>query len=150
MKIEVKLVGIATYMMAVVVTACWLSLAILTFFPASAIARLGPGTYPFAKTASNQEQTERISEFITNSNIQDLQTPQEVNTILSKNFQNESTSSRRELVGSSPPTCVGRCAACEPCKPVHVVISSPHPVISETDYYPEVWRCSCGNQLYMP
>ncbi|CAK9255400.1 unnamed protein product [Sphagnum jensenii] len=56
----------------------------------------------------------------------------------------------RLLVGSSPPTCRGSCGLCQPCTPVHVVIGIPHVAMTEQEYYPEVWRCQCGNMLYMP
>ncbi|KAL3828760.1 hypothetical protein ACJIZ3_017562 [Penstemon smallii] len=50
--------------------------------------------------------------------------------------------------GSSPPTCRSKCGRCAPCKPVHVPIqpgwSTP------LEYYPEAWRCKCGNKLFMP
>ncbi|XP_058105378.1 EPIDERMAL PATTERNING FACTOR-like protein 4 [Magnolia sinica] len=58
--------------------------------------------------------------------------------------------SRRRLggPGSSPPTCRSKCGRCSPCKPVHVPI---HPGQSiPLEYYPEAWRCKCGNKLFMP
>ncbi|GMY27330.1 EPIDERMAL PATTERNING FACTOR-like protein 4 [Fagus crenata] len=57
--------------------------------------------------------------------------------------------SRRRLgLGSSPPTCRSKCGRCSPCKPVHVAI---HPgMTTPLEYYPEAWRCQCGNKLYMP
>ncbi|CAM6034028.1 unnamed protein product [Sphagnum compactum] len=58
--------------------------------------------------------------------------------------------SHRLLIGSSPPTCRGKCGLCQPCKPVHVIIAAPRVTITEQEYYPEVWRCQCGNMLYMP
>ncbi|CAN7115264.1 unnamed protein product [Brassica rapa subsp. narinosa] len=51
-------------------------------------------------------------------------------------------------LGSSPPRCTSKCGRCTPCKPVHVPVSSGTPVTAE--YYPEAWRCKCGNKLYMP
>ncbi|XP_073390446.1 uncharacterized protein [Physcomitrium patens] len=54
------------------------------------------------------------------------------------------------LVGSSPPTCQGKCGSCIPCNPIHVSISSPHGALTQQEYYPEVWRCKCGNRLFMP
>ncbi|KAI3937299.1 hypothetical protein MKW98_001870 [Papaver atlanticum] len=51
-------------------------------------------------------------------------------------------------VGSSPPTCRSRCGRCSPCKAVHVAIQPGRSVILE--YYPEAWRCKCGNKLFMP
>ncbi|KAL3752503.1 hypothetical protein ACJRO7_013201 [Eucalyptus globulus] len=59
---------------------------------------------------------------------------------------------RRELrtsgPGSSPPRCNSKCGKCTPCKPVHVPVPPGTPVKSE--YYPEAWRCKCGNKLFMP
>ncbi|KAI3410819.1 Epidermal patterning factor-like protein, partial [Psidium guajava] len=59
---------------------------------------------------------------------------------------------RRELrtsgPGSSPPRCNSKCGKCTPCKPVHVPVQPGRPVLSE--YYPEAWRCKCGNKLFMP
>eukprot|EP00253_Pinus_taeda_P017092 PITA_17092 len=50
--------------------------------------------------------------------------------------------------GSSPPSCKSKCGRCVPCKPVHVPIQ---PGRKRTfEYYPEAWRCKCGNKLYMP
>eukprot|EP01018_Ginkgo_biloba_P040052 Gb_05485 [translate_table: standard] len=50
--------------------------------------------------------------------------------------------------GSSPPRCISKCGKCTPCKPVHVPVPPGTPITSE--YYPEAWRCKCGNKLYMP
>ncbi|XP_065003577.1 uncharacterized protein LOC135636005 isoform X1 [Musa acuminata AAA Group] len=58
---------------------------------------------------------------------------------------------RRKLVGgpgSYPPRCTGKCDDCTPCNPVHVAVPPGTPVT--TEYYPEAWRCKCGNKLYMP
>ncbi|XP_020104902.1 EPIDERMAL PATTERNING FACTOR-like protein 4 [Ananas comosus] len=57
---------------------------------------------------------------------------------------------RRRLVGpgSSPPTCRARCGRCFPCRPVHVAIQPGRSFPLE--YYPEAWRCKCGNKLFMP
>ncbi|OIW04408.1 hypothetical protein TanjilG_32600 [Lupinus angustifolius] len=58
---------------------------------------------------------------------------------------------RRLLVGgpgSFPPRCTSKCGNCTPCKPVHVPVPPGTPVIAE--YYPEAWRCKCGNKYYMP
>ncbi|KAG8371559.1 hypothetical protein BUALT_Bualt13G0100600 [Buddleja alternifolia] len=50
--------------------------------------------------------------------------------------------------GSAPPRCTSKCGRCTPCKPVHV--SVPPGMRVTTEYYPEAWRCKCGNRLYMP
>ncbi|CAL0315667.1 unnamed protein product [Lupinus luteus] len=58
---------------------------------------------------------------------------------------------RRLLVGgpgSFPPRCASKCGNCTPCKPVHVPVPPGTPVTAE--YYPEAWRCKCGNKYYMP
>ncbi|XP_011080656.1 EPIDERMAL PATTERNING FACTOR-like protein 6 [Sesamum indicum] len=62
-----------------------------------------------------------------------------------------STRGARRLLGglgSSPPRCTSKCGECTPCKPVHVPVPPGTPVT--TEYYPEAWRCKCGNKLYMP
>jgi hypothetical protein len=50
--------------------------------------------------------------------------------------------------GSHPPRCTSKCGSCSPCYPVHVAVPPGVPVT--TEYYPEAWRCRCGNRLYMP
>ncbi|XP_020216936.1 EPIDERMAL PATTERNING FACTOR-like protein 6 [Cajanus cajan] len=50
--------------------------------------------------------------------------------------------------GSSPPLCTSKCGSCTPCRPVHVTVPPGTPVTAE--YYPEAWRCKCGNKLSMP
>ncbi|KAM0880534.1 hypothetical protein ACQ4PT_033515 [Festuca glaucescens] len=57
-------------------------------------------------------------------------------------------SSRTEGPGSYPPRCASKCGSCSPCYPVHVAVPPGVPVT--TEYYPEAWRCRCGNRLYMP
>ncbi|XP_024377782.1 EPIDERMAL PATTERNING FACTOR-like protein 6 [Physcomitrium patens] len=64
--------------------------------------------------------------------------------------RDDSIYGHRLLVGSSPPTCLGKCGACIPCNPIHVSIGSPHGALTQQEYYPEVWRCKCGNRLFMP
>ncbi|XP_040993865.1 EPIDERMAL PATTERNING FACTOR-like protein 6 [Juglans microcarpa x Juglans regia] len=62
-----------------------------------------------------------------------------------------STSLARRFLGgpgSSPPRCTLKCGKCTPCKPIHVPVPPGTPVTAE--YYPEAWRCKCGNRLYMP
>ncbi|KAI9118167.1 hypothetical protein K1719_010499 [Acacia pycnantha] len=51
-------------------------------------------------------------------------------------------------LGSAPPRCASKCGSCRPCRPVHVPVPPGTPVTAE--YYPEAWRCKCGNKLYMP
>ncbi|GFP80536.1 epidermal patterning factor-like protein 6 [Phtheirospermum japonicum] len=53
-----------------------------------------------------------------------------------------------DVPGSSPPQCDSKCGTCKPCKPVRVSVPPATPVIEQ--YYPEVWRCKCGNKLYIP
>ncbi|KAL5219544.1 hypothetical protein ABZP36_020228 [Zizania latifolia] len=66
------------------------------------------------------------------------------------NYSWESSAVRRSLVGpgSSPPTCRSRCEGCHPCRPVHVAIQPGRSFPLE--YYPEAWRCKCGDKLFMP
>ncbi|KAL3812569.1 hypothetical protein ACJIZ3_013837 [Penstemon smallii] len=62
----------------------------------------------------------------------------------------ERVMARRRLggPGSSPPTCRSKCGRCAPCKPVHVPIQPGWTMPLE--YYPEAWRCNCGNKLFLP
>ncbi|KAE8126040.1 hypothetical protein FH972_020793 [Carpinus fangiana] len=58
---------------------------------------------------------------------------------------------RRFLIGSSPPQCTSKCGKCTPCKPVLVRVPPRTPVTSDSEPYdPLVWRCKCGNKLYIP
>ncbi|XP_047313127.1 EPIDERMAL PATTERNING FACTOR-like protein 4 [Impatiens glandulifera] len=60
-------------------------------------------------------------------------------------------SERRRLVGglgSWPPACKSKCGICSPCDAVHVPIQPGFSTPQE--YYPEAWRCKCGNKLFMP
>ncbi|PKA51860.1 Epidermal patterning factor-like protein 6 [Apostasia shenzhenica] len=50
--------------------------------------------------------------------------------------------------GSYPPRCTSKCGECTPCSPVHVAVPPGTPVT--TEYYPEAWRCKCGNRFFMP
>ncbi|XP_042434627.1 EPIDERMAL PATTERNING FACTOR-like protein 4 [Zingiber officinale] len=64
----------------------------------------------------------------------------------------EGASRRRALAGgpgSYPPRCTGKCGDCAPCDPVHVAVPPGSSPVT-TEYYPEAWRCKCGNKLYMP
>ncbi|KAF6141189.1 hypothetical protein GIB67_018279 [Kingdonia uniflora] len=51
-------------------------------------------------------------------------------------------------LGSSPPSCRSKCGRCWPCRAVRVAIQPGRSVPLE--YYPEAWRCKCGNKLFMP
>ncbi|KAI3840904.1 hypothetical protein MKW92_040712, partial [Papaver armeniacum] len=77
---------------------------------------------------------------------------------------------KRELMmlGSRPPQCLNKCFDCSPCTPALVIISpdqlrnkkksirtnlmaSSDSSLSEqeyNEYFPQSWRCSCGNKLY--
>ncbi|KAG6583315.1 EPIDERMAL PATTERNING FACTOR-like protein 6, partial [Cucurbita argyrosperma subsp. sororia] len=50
--------------------------------------------------------------------------------------------------GSSPPNCASKCGSCTPCTTVLVSVTPGPPGIG--DDFPEVWRCKCGNKIYMP
>ncbi|KAF9618871.1 hypothetical protein IFM89_002739, partial [Coptis chinensis] len=71
-------------------------------------------------------------------------------SISRRNWFNTLRTSRRHLngLGSYPPRCTSKCGRCTPCKPVHVPV--PPGTSAPTEYYPEAWRCKCGNKLYMP
>ncbi|XP_051129724.1 EPIDERMAL PATTERNING FACTOR-like protein 5 [Andrographis paniculata] len=50
--------------------------------------------------------------------------------------------------GSWPPACRFKCGRCVPCTAVHVPIQPGKS--SPMEYYPEAWRCKCGNNLFLP
>ncbi|WJX14677.1 hypothetical protein P8452_04898 [Trifolium repens] len=50
--------------------------------------------------------------------------------------------------GSTPPSCRSKCGWCNPCHPVHVPVQPGF--IIRLEYYPEAWRCKCGNKLFLP
>ncbi|XP_058739737.1 EPIDERMAL PATTERNING FACTOR-like protein 5 [Vicia villosa] len=50
--------------------------------------------------------------------------------------------------GSAPPSCRSKCGWCNPCHPVHVPVQPG--LIIRLEYYPEAWRCKCGNKLFLP
>ncbi|GER41602.1 epidermal patterning factor-like protein [Striga asiatica] len=68
----------------------------------------------------------------------------------SPQLSSERGPARRRLggPGSSPPTCRSRCGRCAPCEPVHVPVQPGFSMPLE--YYPEAWRCKCGDKLFMP
>eukprot|EP00249_Psilotum_nudum_P004447 c17969_g3_i1 orf=264-770(+) len=87
---------------------------------------------------------------IQNLQITGIPTP----TIMLRTIQLDLTrdkSPRRKLSGpgSAPPTCISKCGSCTPCKPIRVPIQ-PGNSAGLTEYYPEAWRCQCGQKLYMP
>ncbi|KAL3649012.1 hypothetical protein CASFOL_005415 [Castilleja foliolosa] len=49
---------------------------------------------------------------------------------------------------SVPPSCIGRCEKCTPCKPV--LVSVPPEIKRPLQYYPRKWKCQCGGKLYDP
>ncbi|CAN8268720.1 unnamed protein product [Cochlearia groenlandica] len=52
--------------------------------------------------------------------------------------------------GSVPPRCRSKCEKCEPCKAVRLTIQPGRLIITPTEYYPEAWRCVCGNKIFLP
>ncbi|XP_024358169.1 EPIDERMAL PATTERNING FACTOR-like protein 5 [Physcomitrium patens] len=67
-----------------------------------------------------------------------------------KIYRDGSIFGHRILLGSAPPSCQGKCGLCVPCNPIHFSLGGPHGSISQQEYYPEVWRCKCGNHFFMP
>ncbi|XP_024400483.1 polygalacturonase isoform X1 [Physcomitrium patens] len=84
------------------------------------------------------------------SQLQDMNPSSNTKTVRG-NKKNDLIYEQRLLVGSSPPSCAGKCGPCTPCRPIHVSVGSPHArSVTEHEYYPEVWRCKCKNNLYEP
>ncbi|KAG9150947.1 hypothetical protein Leryth_003064 [Lithospermum erythrorhizon] len=78
---------------------------------------------------------------------------------------NENLQTKKMILGSRPPACVGKCKNCEPCKatlviPPHQKMSNSHNKQSyyshrggtedDDTYYLLSWKCRCGNKLFQP
>ncbi|XP_050212254.1 EPIDERMAL PATTERNING FACTOR-like protein 5 [Mercurialis annua] len=51
--------------------------------------------------------------------------------------------------GSYPAKCHLKCNQCKPCMPIEVSIRSME--LQEKDYYyPQVWKCLCGDYIFSP
>ncbi|XP_073136072.1 EPIDERMAL PATTERNING FACTOR-like protein 5 [Henckelia pumila] len=82
--------------------------------------------------------------------------PSPIFSVESRKFIEEEAAAAEEILsrrrlggpGSSPPSCRSKCGRCMPCIPVHVPIQPGFSMPLE--YYPEAWRCKCGNKLFMP
>lgn len=136
--------GMPTYKMPIKVT-CW-ALLLLTLLPVLAIsARNLPAPPPasFTRSESSRDVPASLRPGF-NTHFQGSQRRS------LRPGPEETIYGHRLLVGSSPPTCQGKCGSCNPCNPIHVSIGSPHGAITQQEYYPEVWRCKCGNKLFMP
>uniref|UniRef100_A0A7N0TVW2 Epidermal patterning factor-like protein n=1 Tax=Kalanchoe fedtschenkoi TaxID=63787 RepID=A0A7N0TVW2_KALFE len=49
---------------------------------------------------------------------------------------------------SLPAACHSKCNNCRPCMPVMALV---RPInLQEYDYYPQVWKCMCRDQLFSP
>ncbi|EEF34910.1 conserved hypothetical protein [Ricinus communis] len=55
----------------------------------------------------------------------------------------------RAKKGSFPARCHSKCNQCNPCLPVEVSIRSME--LKEKEYYyPQVWKCMCGDDIFSP
>ncbi|KAF2294449.1 hypothetical protein GH714_011510 [Hevea brasiliensis] len=54
----------------------------------------------------------------------------------------------KAMKGSFPAKCHSKCNQCKPCKPVQV--SVPAMELKENEYYPQVWKCICGEDIFSP
>ncbi|XP_050374116.1 EPIDERMAL PATTERNING FACTOR-like protein 5 isoform X2 [Argentina anserina] len=82
------------------------------------------------------------------SAIREQHEESKVNSRSSKSEDETVAEKRLGGPGSAPPRCRSKCGRCSPCKAVHVPIQ---PGLSiPLEYYPEAWRCKCGNKLFMP
>ncbi|XP_060168093.1 EPIDERMAL PATTERNING FACTOR-like protein 8 [Lycium barbarum] len=53
--------------------------------------------------------------------------------------------------GSIPVACHSKCHQCMPCMPIQVFIEEDYNDDDENEqYYPQVWRCSCGDKVFSP
>ncbi|KDP44490.1 hypothetical protein JCGZ_16323 [Jatropha curcas] len=56
---------------------------------------------------------------------------------------------RKAMRGSFPARCHSKCNKCRPCMPVQVSIRAME--LKEKEYYyPQVWKCICGDGIFSP
>ncbi|PRQ22756.1 hypothetical protein RchiOBHm_Chr6g0253751 [Rosa chinensis] len=55
---------------------------------------------------------------------------------------------KKKRRGSFPATCYSKCNQCEPCMPVQVSVRAME--LEENEYYPLVWKCACGDNIFSP
>ncbi|XP_042484065.1 EPIDERMAL PATTERNING FACTOR-like protein 8 [Macadamia integrifolia] len=76
---------------------------------------------------------------------------------LSFSDYDEKVKERKQVLGSKPPGCVGKCFSCKPCMAALVI--PPHqrqgerviPSHEEDDrYYLLSWKCTCGDKFFQP
>ncbi|KAJ0786013.1 putative EPIDERMAL PATTERNING FACTOR-like protein [Helianthus annuus] len=69
-----------------------------------------------------------------------------------------SVQQNKRILQSSPPSCMNKCENCTPCEATLVNPLDPK-LIDYKDqslwehnynYYPQVWKCKCGDKLYEP
>ncbi|XP_058007395.1 uncharacterized protein LOC131182324 [Hevea brasiliensis] len=54
----------------------------------------------------------------------------------------------KAMKGSFPAKCHSKCNQCKPCKPVQVSVHAME--LKENEYYPQVWKCICGEDIFSP
>ncbi|EEF46437.1 pentatricopeptide repeat-containing protein, putative [Ricinus communis] len=69
--------------------------------------------------------------------------------LLDKEFPRYDRSMEESVAASSHPNCVGKCMGCFPCTPVLVTVPSQF-YLNAAEYYPVLWKCTCGDHLYHP
>ncbi|XP_042489386.1 EPIDERMAL PATTERNING FACTOR-like protein 8 [Macadamia integrifolia] len=75
---------------------------------------------------------------------------------LSFSGYDENVKQRKQVLGSRPPRCVGKCLNCKPCMATLVI--PPHQRSGEKmssheeddSYYLLSWKCRCGDKFYQP
>uniref|UniRef100_A0A7N0ZWX7 Epidermal patterning factor-like protein n=1 Tax=Kalanchoe fedtschenkoi TaxID=63787 RepID=A0A7N0ZWX7_KALFE len=53
-------------------------------------------------------------------------------------------------IGSSPPSCDGKCYGCSPCRAIQVPTITSRVGLQYANYEPEGWKCKCGPSFYSP
>ncbi|KAJ4950808.1 hypothetical protein NE237_027640 [Protea cynaroides] len=74
----------------------------------------------------------------------------------SKPGYDENVKQMKQVLGSRPPRCVGKCFSCKPCMATLVI--PPHQRMGERisshqgddSYYLLSWKCRCGDKFFQP
>ncbi|KAB1208372.1 EPIDERMAL PATTERNING FACTOR-like protein 4 [Morella rubra] len=54
----------------------------------------------------------------------------------------------KTMRGSFPAKCHSKCNQCRPCMPVEVSVRAM--ALENNEYYPQVWKCMCRDNLFSP
>ncbi|KAK9923132.1 hypothetical protein M0R45_031565 [Rubus argutus] len=77
--------------------------------------------------------------------------PKSVDSVRLPSSESRDLQQTKLVMGSGPPSCYMKCQGCTPCTATLVTVPAHHPRGEEDEpYYPQTWRCKCGDRLFDP